>query len=125
MLDTFVMRGEWLQHLEDLPVAKQQAIITEIVRYGVGLDPLVCDPEVQSYVRFVKGSIDNSKQTYEAKVECAKKGGRKNKVDDLQIRELAREGKSSMQIAEELGISKSSVDHSAGWKGRNSDTFEF
>jgi transposase len=38
---------------------------------------------------------------------------------------LAKEGKSSTEIATVLGISKSSVDHSDGWKNRKEDTFVF
>ena len=44
--------------------------------------------------------------------------GRKKKVDDEQILRLALTGKNSTEIAELLGISKSAVDHSEGWKQR-------
>ena len=41
------------------------------------------------------------------------------------IDKLAREGKNSTQIAAELNISKSAVDHSEGWSHRKEDGFVF
>ena len=46
---------------------------------------------------------------------------------DKIIAEMARDGKSSSQIAEILGCSKSAIDHSSAWKNRNKneEKFEF
>jgi len=55
----------------------------------------------------------------------SKTAGRKKKIDDNAVYQMAKEGKSSAQIAELLGCSKSAVDHSEGWKNRKNEDFEF
>ena len=44
---------------------------------------------------------------------------------DKAIYDLAKQGKKSGEIAEILGVSKSSIDHSDGWKNRKNDEFVF
>jgi hypothetical protein len=55
----------------------------------------------------------------------SKTAGAKKKVNDKKIYEMARDGKTSREIATELGLSKSSVDHSDGWRNRNEEEFIF
>ena len=62
---------------------------------------------------------------YENKVEMSKTAGRKKKVNDKQIYDMAREGKTASQIALELGCSKATVDKNEGWKNRKIDDFVF
>lgn len=69
----------------------------------------------------VKGSIDYSKIKYSEK----KFGGRKKKIDDQVIYEMARNGKTSTEIAECLEVSKSAIDHSDGWRRRKEQDFVF
>ena len=54
-----------------------------------------------------------------------KTAGAKKKIDDRQIYELAQEGKTATEIATILNISKSSVDHSDGWRKRRENEFVF
>lgn len=116
---TFVIHKEWLDSINMLPLDQQDKIIAEIVRYGT--DSGVAhgdDPGVVSYVNLLKSRIDYSKNKYSQKVEKAKAAGRKKKVDDDEILRLAREGKTAEDIATLLGCSKSTIDHSDGWKRR-------
>ena len=55
----------------------------------------------------------------------SKTAGRKKKINDLDVYELAREnpGYTSQDIANILGVSKSSIDHSDGWKNRYKDSY--
>lgn len=76
------------------------------------------DEIVQSLVNMLKGRIDYSKEKYQTRVEMSKGAGRKKKIDDALIYKLAQEGRSSKEIAELAGISKSAVDHSDGWRQR-------
>lgn len=119
MTDTFVMRGEWLKNAFNAPEEIRNKIITDICCYGAGL-PLQYedDWQVSLLVNSVKGSIDASKEAYNKKVEMSKSAGRKKVVSDDAIYELAIKGYTAQEIANELGISKSSVDKSAGWKKR-------
>ena len=47
------------------------------------------------------------------------------KLDDNKIWSLAKEGKTAQQVADELGVSKSSIDKSEGWKQRKNEEFVF
>ena len=126
MVDTFVIRGEWLNNIETLPLEMQDKIIAEIVRYGTrNTTRYDNDPVIFSIVNGYKGRIDNSIEDYEKKLEMSKTAGRKKKIDDKAIYDLARQGKTAEQIANELSCSKSSIDKSEGWKNRKSDGFVF
>lgn len=120
MVDTFIMRGEWLKNFEGLPLEMRDKIIADIVRYGVGQElEYKDDPVVASIVNMTKGSIDASKGLYDKKLEMSKSAGRKKIVDNSKILELARKGYTAQEVADELGISKSSVDKSDGWRQRS------
>ena len=122
---TFVVHQDWLDSIRELPIEQQDKIIAEFVRYGTEMElQHLDDPIVQAFVNMLKGRIDASKEAYKQKVEMSKVGGRKKKTNDTEIYKLAREGYSSAEIAKTLGISKSAVDHSTGWKNRKNDEFE-
>lgn len=126
MADTFIVHKEWLENIAGLPVEQQDKVIGEFVRYGVGLDSAHSDDVVvQAFVNMLKGRIDYSKDKYQQKVDMAKTAGRKKKVNDEQIFKLAKSGKTSTEIANILEISKSTVDHSEGWKKRKEEEFIF
>ena len=123
---TFIMHRDWLENIKDLPIDQQDKIIADMVRYGVDLDlKHAHDPVVNSVVNMVKKSIDFSKEKYQQKVEMSKVAGRKKTIDDEQVYSLAREGKTASQIAQVFGVSKSTIDHSAGWKNRKNEDFYF
>lgn len=122
MMNNFVFYKDWIENIKDLPVDIQDKIIADIVRYGVNEELMhENDTTIQMAVNFTKKAIDNSKAKYKAKIEYGKNVGRSKKIDDKQIYELAREGRKSAEIAELLGVSKSSIDHSQGWKLRKED----
>ena len=118
-MGNFVFYKDWIKNIQDLPIETQDKIIADIVRYGVG-DEVAHDrePTIQMAVNFTKRAIDESKAKYKAKVEFGKTHGKEKKTNDKEIYELAQEGMKAAEIAEVLGISKSSVDHSDGWKLR-------
>lgn len=126
MIETFIVHKEWLDNIAGLPVEMQDKIIADFVRYGVGLNLEHSeDPVTQSMVNMLKNRIDFSKEQYAKKVEMSKSAGRKKKLDDQQVYELARAGKSAAEVAEILGVSKSAVDHSEGWRNRKEEGFSF
>ena len=60
----------------------------------------------------------------------SKEAGKRKKVDNDEIFRLALEGRTSAEIAKIMGCSKSSIDHSEGWKrrknyGKNEEIFIF
>lgn len=117
---TFIVHREWLDSIKNLPIEQQDKIIAEFVRYGTDLGLKHPDDALtQSFVNILKSRIDFSKNKYEKKVQAGKSAGRKKKVDDDEILHLALGGMKSAEIAEKLGVSKSTIDHSDGWKRRN------
>lgn len=117
---TFIVHREWLDSIKNLPIEQQDKIIAEFVRYGTDLGLKHPDDALtQSFVNILKSRIDFSKNKYEKKVQAGKSAGRKKKVDDDEILRLALRGMKSGEIAEKLGVSKSTIDHSDGWKRRN------
>lgn len=116
---TFIVHREWLDSIKNLPIEQQDKIIAEFVRYGTDLGLKHPDDALtQSFVNILKSRIDFSKNKYEKKVQAGKSAGRKKKVDDDEIFRLALGGMKSAEIAEKLGVSKSTIDHSDGWKRR-------
>lgn len=116
---TFIVHREWLDSIKNLPIEQQDKIIAEFVRYGTDLGLKHPDDALtQSFVNILKSRIDFSKDKYEKKVQAGKSAGRKKKVDDDEILRLALGGMKSAEIAEKLGVSKSTIDHSDGWKKR-------
>ena len=114
MANTFVFYGEWIDNIKDLPIEEQDKIIADIVRYGTRKElQHENDTYASAIVNMLKGRIDNNIYEYE------------KKVDDRQIYDMAREGKTASQIALELGCSKATVDKNEGWKNRKIDNFVF
>lgn len=126
MIDTFIMRGEWLDNIETLPLDMQDKVLAEIVRYGTKKPTKYDDdPIIFSLVNAYKGRIDSAANDYAKKVEMSKTAGRKKKLDDNKIWLLAKDGKTAQEVADELGVSKSSIDKSEGWKQRKNAEFVF
>lgn len=121
-MSNFVFYRNWLDNIKDLPIEIQDKIIADIVRYGVEEEMAHSeDVTIAMAVNFTKRAIDDSKAKYQAKIEFGKNVGRAKKADDKRIYELAKSGMKSNEIAATLGISKSSVDHSEGWKQRKGE----
>lgn len=126
MIDTFVMRGEWIDNISTLPPDIQDKVLADIVRFGTGRETLYDnDPIVFSLVNGYKGSMTNTTNEYLKRLEMSKGAGRKKKIDDQRVYELAREGKTAQEVADELGVSKSAIDKNEGWKNRKNDEFVF
>lgn len=90
--------------------------------YGIKID--TADPTVKISLSFVLPQIDNMNKSYEKKADVGSSVGRKKQVDDMAVYKLAREGKTGLEIAALLGLSKTVVYDSPGWKNRkNGDAF--
>ena len=125
-IDNFIFLREWLDSISTLDIEIQDKIIGEIVRYGTNADMMhEDDPMITMAVNFTKNGINRAKRDYYEKISNGSKGGRQKIVNNKAIYEMAQQGKRSEDIAKELGISKSSVDHSEGWKNRKDKEFKF
>lgn len=122
-LNRFVFYGDWVDNIKDLPIEMQDKIIAEIVRYGINAPRQYEDDMMVSMaVNFTKGAINNAKWDYFCKIQGGKTSGRKKSVDSKKIYETARSGKKTAEdVANELGVSKSTIEHDEGWKNRKND----
>lgn len=123
---TFIVHKDWLDSILTLPVEQQDKIIGDFVRYGVGNElEHIDDPITISFVNLLKGRIDYTINEYEKKLKMSKTAGRKKKVNDLEVYQIARDNPdyTSQDIANMLGVSKSSIDHSDGWKNRYKESY--
>ena len=121
---TFIVHSDWLDSLKELSIEEQDKIIADTIRYGLDREIIHGDdPRVQAFVKMKSKDIDYSKEKYEQKKYMAQGAGRRKVIDDKAIWELAQQGNTSEKIAEILGVSKSSVDHSIGWKKRREFLF--
>ena len=121
---TFIVHSDWLDSLKELPIEEQDKIIADTIRYGLDREIIHGDdPRVQAFVKMKSKDIDYSKEKYEQKKYMAQGAGRRKVIDAKAIWELAQQGNTSAKIAEILGVSKSSVDHSIGWKKRREFLF--
>lgn len=91
-----------------------------IVDYGCnGIEREVDSESLKAvFNSLIKPKIDLAQAKYGEKVEGAKLGGKKKKVDEDAILEMALKGFTAKQIAAELGISQTAVYHSDAWKLR-------
>ena len=121
---TFIFHSDWLENIQSLPLDIQEKVIAEIVRYGTGF-PLEHENDlmVSMAVNFVKKGIDYSKGKYEEKKLNGTTNGRAKKVNDYEVWQLASQGRTAQSIADELGLSKATVDHCRGWKERKNPNF--
>ena len=121
---TFIVHSDWLDSLKELPIEEQDKIIADTIRYGLDREIIHGDdPRKKENVKMKTKDIDYSKEKYEQKKYMAQGAGRRKVIDDKAIWELAQQGNTSAKIAEILGVSKSSVDHSIGWKKRREFLF--
>jgi hypothetical protein len=117
---TFIVRKEWLEAIELLPIEQQDKIIADIIRHGTEMPAAHADdPNVVSYVNLLRGRIDASKNEYAKKVENGKTNGRKKIVDSKEVYRLAALGKSAKEVALALGVGVDSIYHDEGWQNRN------
>ncbi len=117
---TFIVHGEWLTAIKGLPLEQQDAAIADLIRYGAEL-PMQHndDPVVVSIINLIKGKIDYSKIKYAQKVEGGKNAGKKKKYTNKMIYDAAQNYLDDAQaVADLLGCSKSTIDHSDGWRKR-------
>jgi hypothetical protein len=117
---TFIVHKEWLTAIQSLPLEQQDAVIGDLIRYGTGLLPAHKeDPVISSMVNLVKNRIDYSKEKYAQKVQGGNKSGKKKKYTDTMIYNVAKDYVDDVSaVAEILGCSLSTINHSEGWRRR-------
>lgn len=98
-----------------------QQVCCGIIKYGLWREKEEFnDLSVDVVLGFIYEQIERMQDSYDFKVENSKKAGRPKTINDVEIYNLARQGKRANEIAAELHIaSVKTVYSSEGWKNRN------
>lgn len=126
MKDRVVIERAWLEKFKDMCNEEQlKEISYGLLQYGLYENSLdSSDPVVNVALNFIEPQIDNMQTAYEKKVNGGKVNGRPAKIDKKKVWELARQGTSAADIAQELGVeSVKSIYSNEGWKKRKEDIF--
>lgn len=116
----------WLDQIEKNGNEEQKKeIVWAIVKYGLEEEyNKTDDPVVNMALDFILPQIDNMKDKYNSQIEQGKKGGRPKTIDDAEIWRMAHEeGLNGSEIASRLGVPKSTVYSTVGWKERKNNDF--
>lgn len=125
--NTMVVMRQWLDKFKEVCNEEQQKeICYGIMEYGLYGNKIESeDAGVRLAMNFILPQIDFMQTSYDKKIDLGKKVGRPSKIDKMSVWQLAREGKTAIQIAEELGIENyRNVYENDGWKNRKNAQFE-
>ena len=118
---SFIFYPEWLDCANGFANENERnELLKMIVDYGC---TGVCTESTSEalaaiFNSLIKPKIDLAQAKYGEKVDSGSKYGRRKKVSDEAVLELALQGFSAKQIAEQVGVSVDAVYHSTGWKMR-------
>ena len=125
MRDSVVIMRNWIEQVESLCNEEQlRELCYNLLKYGLYEEYIESkDPAVNMALRFITPQIDAMQEDYQKKIASGAKGGKACKVDNEKIWKMARDGISGGKIAEELGLPRSTVYSSAGWRAREKEQF--
>ena len=110
MGDNFVFLADWLDDIKGLDEELQNKIISDIVRYGVGVpEKYENEPYVNAMVSSKRRAIDANKAKYKERQERGEKGGRKKEINERLIWQYAKQGRTAPDIAALTGYSTSAI----------------
>ncbi len=121
-----VVMRDWLDQVEKRANQEQmKEFCYRMIKYGIDERYEESeDPLVNVLMDMYFPQIDAMQEAYEAKVAQAQKGGRPSKLDHKMVWTLAKQGFNGNDIAVKLGVPKTTVYSSPGWKGRDRDYYE-
>ena len=130
--DNMVVMASWFNKFKSkLSEEQMKEVCYGIVNYGLWREKYDSDDlSVDVVLSFIYEQIERMQDSYDFKVENSKKAGRPKTTNDIQIYNLARQGKTASEIAHELGVNSDKTIYSTeGWKNRKNsnylDGFEF
>lgn len=126
MRDQMLVMRHWLENIKKNGTLEQiKEVYYRIMEYGIFEKKHPSeDPVVNIALDSVYTQIDIMQEKYEQDKKNGRRGGRPVVVDNGKIWKLAREGKSGIEISTELGIPKTTVYSSEGWRQRKNLDWE-
>ena len=114
--DGFVFfRSVWesYQELKRKDAALAEKFLTAVIEYGLEGEYDESDPLINALMGSVTISIDNAHSRRVASQDNGSKGGRPKLYSSEKIAELVAQGRTSQQIADELGCSLKTVQRAS------------
>lgn len=105
----FVFYGSMRESIDALPEELGNKLLRAIMNYGTDGEIDRSDAIIYSLMCSIMPNINKAKERYTAAVENGKKGGRPQKVNREQVKQLLNEGKTVTEIAKECGCSTSTI----------------
>ncbi len=124
--DNMMVMASWFNKFKSkLSEEQMKEVCFGIVNYGLWREKYESDDlSVDVVLSFIYEQIERMQDSYDFKVENSKKAGRPKTTNDIQIYNLARQGKTASEIANELGINSDKTVYSTeGWKNRKNGNY--
>jgi hypothetical protein len=121
-----VVMKDWLDQIEKRCNEEQlKDFCYRMIKYGIYEEYKESeDALVNVLIDMYFPQIDAMQEAYEAKVSQAQKGGRPSKLDHKMVWNLAKQGYNGSDIATKLGVPKTTIYSSPGWRKRDEDYYE-
>lgn len=122
-MNSMIFMKHWLKKIESLTEEQKGEVCYRILVYGLtGEDISPKDPVAKMAYDFIKPQIEQIQKKFKIDQTRGKAGGRPKQISDEQIWDLAHnQGMKGAEIAEKLGIPKTTVYSSEGWRQRKED----
>lgn len=121
-----LLMKHWFNSIEKIGTEEQvKDFLYGIYKYGIEEENYVSNDQVVNIaLDNVFTQIDAMQESYERDKTNGRKGGRPCKIDNKRVWEMARNGKSGIEISEELGVPKTTIYSSDGWRQRKNINYE-
>lgn len=121
-----VFMKDWFEQIEKSCTEVQKGeLCYKLIKYGLlEVYEESEDSLVNLLLEMYSPQVDAMQEAYEMRVAAAQKGGRPSSINNEEIWRLAKQGLNGTEISIKLGIPKSTIYSSAGWKGRKDDSYE-
>ena len=125
MANSMIFMEHWLDKMKDLTEEQKGKVCYCALKYGLlGIDEPPTDPMAEMAYNFIKPQITEIQKKFTTAQNKGHAGGRPKKVNDEQIWDLAHNHRmKGAEIAEKLGVPKTTVYSSSGWRNRDDDIF--
>ena len=123
MANSMIFMEHWLNKMEDLTEEQKGQVCYSALKYGLqGVNEPPSDPVAKMAYNFIVPQITEIQKKFTTAQNKGHAGGRPKKVSDQEIWKMAHDQHmSGAEIARSLGIPKTTVYSSEGWKQRKSE----
>ena len=124
-LDKFVVMIKWIDGcIDDLTIDQMKEVAYGVLMYGLYEEQYAPeDAMAKMALKFIFPQIEIMQNAYQRKVSGGENGGKKAKLDPLEVWQLAQQIESGAEIARKLGVPKTTLYSNEGWKQRTNKNY--